>query len=309
MKQPGERLRAFAARLCSPRTMERLIDPVIGDLQAEYREAQQRGAAWKARRVRLAGLVAFAKVLLWAALVGSSNTLDVWGPSETILLRRASVWFVGVTVISTVLLALNGPEYDHASRILLALYVVPSLLPLTAAIGVAFAALCALDRERLTRRVAMSFVAGSLVCSLVMLANVVWVMPDSNQAYRETAFGGPLLRGDREMSMSELKRLGELRPDQARRFAITYHTRGAIAAAPLALMSVSLVLVPRRRRWRLAGAPTAALLCFAYWILLLTTNQLGVWTMLPPLLIVWLPNIAFAILAAALASRRAAATS
>jgi hypothetical protein len=89
--------------------MERLIDPVIGDLQAEYREAQQRGAAWKARRLRLAGLLAFTKVLLWAALVGSSNTLDVWSPSETILLRRASV-FVAVTVVSTVLLALNGPQ-------------------------------------------------------------------------------------------------------------------------------------------------------------------------------------------------------
>jgi lipopolysaccharide export LptBFGC system permease protein LptF len=284
--------------------MERLIDPVIADLQAEYREAQQRGAAWKARRLRVAGLVAFTKVLLWAALAGSSNTLDVWSPSETILLRRASVWFVAVTVISTVLLALNEPQYDHASRVLLTLYVVPSLLPLTAAIGVAFAALCALDRERLTRRVVMSFVAGSLACSLLMLANVVWVMPDSNQAYRETAFGRPLLRGDREMSMSELKRLGTLRPDEARRFEITYHTRGAIAAAPLALMAASLLLVPARRKRPVTGAPTAVLLCLAYWFLLVVANLLGVWTMIPPLLIVWTPNIAFAIVAAGLAWRR-----
>jgi lipopolysaccharide export LptBFGC system permease protein LptF len=154
--------------------------------------------------------------------------------------------------------------------------------------------------ERLTDKVLMVFVAGSLVCSIAMLGNVVWVVPESNQAFRETTFGGPVPRGDREMSMRELKRLARLRPDQARQFEITYHTRRAIAAAPLALMIVSLPLVPVRRKRRFTGAPTAVLLCAAYWFLLLVVQQLGIWSMLPPILTVWTPNGVFALAAVGL---------
>ena len=39
MRPPGTRLRALAARLCAAITMERLVDPAIADLQAEYEEA------------------------------------------------------------------------------------------------------------------------------------------------------------------------------------------------------------------------------------------------------------------------------
>ena len=41
VSRPGTRLRALAARVCSEKTMERLIDPVIGDLQAEYTPSER----------------------------------------------------------------------------------------------------------------------------------------------------------------------------------------------------------------------------------------------------------------------------
>jgi hypothetical protein len=45
MTPPGTRLRALAARLCAARTMERLVDPAIADLQAntKRRRARDRG--------------------------------------------------------------------------------------------------------------------------------------------------------------------------------------------------------------------------------------------------------------------------
>ena len=61
MSLPGTRLRTLAARVCSKKTMERLIDPVVGDLQAEYASANsitRRGLAL------VSGYVAFAKVSL-----------------------------------------------------------------------------------------------------------------------------------------------------------------------------------------------------------------------------------------------------
>ena len=36
MSRPGIRLRALSARVCSERLMQRLVDPAIADLQAEY---------------------------------------------------------------------------------------------------------------------------------------------------------------------------------------------------------------------------------------------------------------------------------
>jgi hypothetical protein len=51
MTRPGFRLCAFAARVCSARTMERWIDPLIADLHSEHAEMQRRGSLWRARSV------------------------------------------------------------------------------------------------------------------------------------------------------------------------------------------------------------------------------------------------------------------
>ena len=55
MNRPGARIRALAARVCDAETMERLIDPVIADLQVEHAEAVQNGRAWMRRWIRFAG--------------------------------------------------------------------------------------------------------------------------------------------------------------------------------------------------------------------------------------------------------------
>jgi hypothetical protein len=55
MTGPGDRLRAFASRVCRPQAMERLIDPVVADLQCEYAAAQTRRQVWRSRWIRLTG--------------------------------------------------------------------------------------------------------------------------------------------------------------------------------------------------------------------------------------------------------------
>jgi len=39
----GDRLRSFAHRVCAPPTCERLIDPLIADLQFEHAQATRAG--------------------------------------------------------------------------------------------------------------------------------------------------------------------------------------------------------------------------------------------------------------------------
>ena len=45
---PGVRLRVIASRLCGAQTMERVIDPLIADLQLEHAEAVTRGICGRA---------------------------------------------------------------------------------------------------------------------------------------------------------------------------------------------------------------------------------------------------------------------
>ena len=59
MTPPGTRLRALAARLCGAITMERLVDPAIADLQAEYEEASRTGPGWRRRWIWMRGHIAF----------------------------------------------------------------------------------------------------------------------------------------------------------------------------------------------------------------------------------------------------------
>ena len=58
----------MASRVCSARTMERLIDPVIADLQAEYAEAIRDGRTWRSWVALIVGYIAFAKVFLLCGL-------------------------------------------------------------------------------------------------------------------------------------------------------------------------------------------------------------------------------------------------
>lgn len=51
MRGSLDRLRALAARLVDLRTMERVIEPLLADVQMEYEDANRRGrnASWRRR--------------------------------------------------------------------------------------------------------------------------------------------------------------------------------------------------------------------------------------------------------------------
>src|SRR5687768_9792238 len=63
MRRPGTRLRTIVARLCGARTMARLVDPTLADLQAEYEDAVGRGRKWEGRWVLMLGHLALVRVL------------------------------------------------------------------------------------------------------------------------------------------------------------------------------------------------------------------------------------------------------
>src|SRR5882757_7530451 len=102
-RRPGDRLRAFAARVFDAQTMERLVDPVVADLQTEHGAATSAGRIWKSHWIRLAGLVAFLKVIAVCGWRGAVHGHLDWTPDDRRALIRVIVFSVtpgiGITVL------------------------------------------------------------------------------------------------------------------------------------------------------------------------------------------------------------------
>jgi hypothetical protein len=317
MTRPGLRLRAFAARFCSARTMERLIDPTFADLQREYVDARRLAAIWTARWVLCRGFFSVAKVVLNAGVVGAWHTINHWTPGETAYLRRSAIVFLVATTLTTMAFAyLRLHRWDRGADLLLfTIYLIPSILPLTTAWAAILAIACG-SRERLTRKLTGAVLAAALACSMAMFADLAWVIPDSNQAFREVlfrqlvssgelVFGSPPARGENEMSLSDLRRQIHLEPERARNLTFTYHSRWALSAAPLILAGFALLLVRSIKR-RPATVTIACALCVGYWVALRWV-QAAMSGGYPVVLSAWLPNLVvldFCLLAGALAAQR-----
>ncbi len=109
MTPPGTRLRVLAARLCAPITMERLVDPAIADLQAEYEEASRTGPGWRRRWIWMRGHIAFFTMIVVhgrAAQETNGGLTPLRGLSLDVRLAlRLLVKHIGLTVVGTIAMA------------------------------------------------------------------------------------------------------------------------------------------------------------------------------------------------------------
>ncbi|HEU0046100.1 MAG TPA: hypothetical protein VFQ43_00680 [Nitrososphaera sp.] len=73
---PGASLRALADFFCSPKTMERVVKPVISDMQKEFCKALAEKKRLKAAWIRIRGYWSFWKALGLHAVV--KNLVEIW---------------------------------------------------------------------------------------------------------------------------------------------------------------------------------------------------------------------------------------
>ena len=198
MRRPGTRLRTMASRVCSAKTMERLVDPVIGDLQAEYAEAIRDGRTWRSWGALIVGYVAFVKVLLLCGLYGATHAWHDWSTDDQRNLRRmlwltAVVTFLVATLIEMPEL-LRLPDYVEASpearTSLLVAYLIPAALASSIPVGILLGTTFALSGRALSRRLLGTVLLVAIVVSAVAFVNLGWIMPAANQSYREELIGG-----------------------------------------------------------------------------------------------------------------------
>jgi len=304
-KRPGDRLRALAARVCSPATVERLIDPLIADMQFEHAAARQAGQTWRSRRVRLAGSLA-----VWRTIAVHGN----WAPIRAVGAAAADEGAVGRTIgysaaaISAMALLLALLPFSQVERRVtdvnpgkLFVYLLPQAVPLAIAFGLPLGIVIALRGRSVTRRVVWSVLAIAVSCAAISFVVSGWVLPATNQAFRVLVSGQPsVARGANEMTLPEVTaRLAWLRRrasvNDTLAFAFSYHVRLAASFAPIvmALFALSLWTVTRRTLISSTVIALALIVYVGYGAVVVIGPALSDgW---PPLwAFIWFPNMFFA---------------
>lgn len=190
MSRPGDRLRKLAAGVCSERTRRRLIDPAVADLQAEAAATRRAGSPWRTLCVLVAGYLSVLKVLFIGACVELRVDAPAWEREESSRARRG-VWVAaGIIGVATAVLEFPTvhampPAQGLAERIRLATYLAPSTLALLVPLGLAVATAWVLHGAGRSRKIAGVALAGAALVSVSMFANLAWLTPEANQAFRE----------------------------------------------------------------------------------------------------------------------------
>jgi hypothetical protein len=286
MTRPGARLRSIAARFFDPSTMERLIDPVIADLQCEHADAMRRGHIWRARWIRVAGCIAFWKVAGLAAFGGDKPGARAIGVALSAALPLTAL------AICVALWNTRATIDSRGTQVWLVLYLVPQALaisvPVCLGLGL-FMWIRGEGADASSRRTVLWLMRGALVLAV---ANVGWITPAANNAYRDVI---ARKAGANELTFIELgHRVYEGSPrDAGDPLPVTFwfNARLALAVAPVLLSVLALTGATAKRRGPSAAIVAVTLAVFAGCYVLFPADEIAVLTRwLPAAAIAWLPN-------------------
>jgi hypothetical protein len=295
MTRPGARLRSLAARLFDRSTLERLIDPMIADLQCEHAEAVRHGRPWRARWVRIASGIAFCKVVALVAFAANRQ-----GARALAVALSAATLVTGLAI--SVVLANTPATIDTRGNLVwLVLYLVPQALaislPVCVAVGM-FVWIRGSGADPSTRRTVMWLMRLSL---LLAVANTGWITPAANIAYRNVVGRGATFRGANELTFVELgRRVYQGSPpttlDGPLPMVFWLNARLALAIAPVLLGVLALAGASARRRRSAAVIVLTTLAVFAGCYLLFPADDIAILTRwLPAAAIAWIPDVIVAL--------------
>ena len=322
MKRPGDRLRVLASRVCQPHAMERLIDPVLADLQCEYAAAQTRGQAWRGRWIRLAGYAAFWRVFGMHTAMRTVPATREWLVADDRAIGRSLGGAIVVATVVTALLMLpplrmlirtandGRAHLTDGEMGWLFLYLIPAALTIGIALGVPFGILWGLRGRVLSsssrRAVAALAIAGALTGWFTQNT----VMPAANQAFRQliahrstVANRSIRARGANELSLSELSaRIDAVsrhgREADARPLRGSFYLRWVISAAPLVLGLFAIAVYSADGTgWKsMAIGATAMIAYIAFYTAISPSYYWSAASRVPPSALAWIPNVGVVLL-------------
>jgi lipopolysaccharide export LptBFGC system permease protein LptF len=265
MTRPGFCLLALARRVVDPRTMTRLIEPTVADLQHEYLEAARQRSPWPRRRALARGYASVARLagpLAWSCIRRFSTGFVT--EDDHVIGRLVAFTLAAVAILTGMLVApplLENHQQWLTSRMFLrvAPLLLPQALGLALPLGLLAGTLMALrGRTGVRSRISLVRLAAiALSVGLLTLVATAWLVPAGNQRFRQViantlaerdgrARPVALMPGPNEMPLAELDRqIDALRnvpgsETELNRMRFSYHVRLALAVSPLALLLLAM---------------------------------------------------------------------
>ncbi len=294
---PGRTLHRLASLICSTKSLERVVEPAIADLQKEY-DASAESHLGRRVWMLIRGYFAILKVMAVCAL-GISVATD----EERNGLVRTFAWSLTFMIAAAALLMLpplwlSEPGFGSTRHLV---QLTPQAVPLAIPVGLAFGIAFGLAGSVVTRAMAKAILLVAVTASLVSFVILAWVMPAANQAFRtewshSQGYEGTPRKGSNEMTISELQReievaaaLGDAR--NVHQHSWFLHLRYALSLATVVLGGFLLAL---RGRGRAMRTLVAFITCGSYWVLLVSGEALsGYDRHLSEIAAAWLPNVVF----------------
>jgi len=235
---PGNRLRSWARRWCSKTAMDRLIDPMIADLQHEH--AATTTGSWERCWILAKGYAAFLKVLIICLAVETAGTLQALS-SETAVRRGLASACVAMFLLSGLLT--TPPFVQSLSRgnqmVWLLLLLLPQALPLSLPVSLLVGVVYGLRGRTPTRMIRRTVLLVGVVGSLASFATINWLVPAANQAFRVTIAKTVVVHGMNQVSPASVREQAiadrnDGRLDRAGVLFFAFHARRAVVGAALA---------------------------------------------------------------------------
>lgn len=295
MSAPGRWLRSVAQLICRPRTVERLIDPMISDLHIEYAAAL--GSRRRRAVVLLSAYAGFWKALILHAALSAVEPSRGGGGSA--MWRIVSFSGLGLVLFTCLLVApplldVSG-SWSRAERAILTLILIPQALPLSFPAGVCLGVVLAMRARRVTaRHLAIVLIAGAMssACAWMMLE---WGTPRANQQFRELVIArvtdARTVHIEPGLNELGLSRLGHRTDGEAIRH---YHLLWALCFATIPLGVFALGMAGTIRRL----APTVALAFAAplgYILAIMALDNVRHGTLPQVIAAAWAPNLLFVV--------------
>jgi hypothetical protein len=295
----GAALRRALARLCSAHTMERLVDPILSDMQIESARGAWRGYTTLAHALALHGVDVARETIgvVWAQDAPEALTIVGYSVCPALILAAA-------LVLHPILSGRNMP------RLAFSMLALPQALAITLPAGLLFGLPMALRRRQPSRRELGRTLLVALLSTAVTLVLFVWVAPFANQWSPLFGAGPPRLRGSQDWPLAALGRqIRVYREVHGAGFIVAqlrfeYHAELAalVAAFPLSLLSLGLwrTTAGQRHPFTLGAVGVAGYVALMFWEQLVHRAAL---LNLPTPLVAWTPDIVLACAAAMLLAR------
>ncbi len=297
-----DRIRAIATRLFAAETMERVVAPVLADLQCEYDEALARRQVWRARLSLIRSYYALGRALFWLGVRAAWHTDSPRSEAaRTCLVLAVASAVATIALVIPPLLQWPSWQRDPGFTALLSFTLVPQALPLSIPAGLCVAVLWAMRGKAVTGRRLGTVLAIALAFTAVVWIVLEWMLPQANQGFREMVAarlsGGRVLTLEPGLNELGLSRLGQ-RSDLA---AVRQHQllwALCFASAPLSLLAFGLARYVRRA---VSAVVLATGLCNAYFAILWASAAAG--PTMAPSVPVWTANVVFVLIGCGLLAR------